>query len=188
MDETVNKHGQLAVVIVGFFSTVLVLVAQSTAEAAPAARLALTLAAALACAVRYWWVILLLPWPLQWFRLVLILSAWSLLPFIALLATDARRWVLALAALAAIGFVTEVFNTLTGQWRIGSDALQRSLKRDHVAGAGAAALATIILLAVSALPWPALGWLVLAMVVADWVRLVVMIRRHERLLAEERSA
>lgn len=189
MGEMLNKHGQLAIVVVGFFATVQVVVVQSTAGAASPVRLALTLAVALACAVRYWWVILLLPWPFQWFRLVLILSAWSTLPFVALFTTDARRWVLAVAALSAIGFVTEAFNGLTGQWRIGSDAMMRSLKRDHVSGAGSAALATIALL-LAAWAWtsPALEWLLGVMVVVEWVRLVLMIRRHEQLLTAERSA
>lgn len=189
MGEMLNKHGQLAIVVVGFFATLQMLVVQSTVDAASPVRLALTLSVALAFAVRYWWVILLLPWPFQWFRLVLILSAWSMLPLVALFTTDARRWVLALAALSAIGCVTEIFNGLTGQWRIGSDAMMRSLNRDHNAGAAAAALATIgLVLAASAWTSPALEWLIVVMVVADWVRLVLMIRRHERLLTTERSA
>jgi hypothetical protein len=189
MRESLDKHGQLAVVVVGFFATVQLTATGSGVDAASSARLALTLALALALAVRYWWVVLLLPWPFHWFRLVLILLAWSTLPFTATRTTDARHWVLALAMLSAVGFVTEVFNGLTGQWRIGSEAMMRSLKRDHVTGAAASALVAAILVPVSKrFTSPALERLVLVMVVADWARLVVMIRRHQRLLAEERPA
>ena len=64
-----------------------------------------------------------------------------------------------------------------------------ALKRDHSSGAVTAGLASIILVcAASVWTSPFLEWLVLVMVVADWVRLVLMIRRHEVLLTAGRSA
>jgi hypothetical protein len=181
MRESLNKQGQLAVVIVGFFATVQVLAAQ-LGVGAPFTRVLLTLIIALAFAVRYWWVILILPWPFQWFRLALILSAWTLLPFIGSFTSDVRHWVLGLAALSAVGFVTEVFGWLTEQYRVGSPEMTRSLKREHVWGAAAAGVTAVVLGVVASIWTPqALEWFVLALVVADWVRLIMMIRRYDRM-------
>jgi hypothetical protein len=181
MRESLNKQGQLGVVVVGFFATVQVLVGQLRADAS-SYRVVLMLLVVLACAVRYWWVILTLPWPFQWFRLTLILCAWTSLPFIAWYVPDVRRWVLGLAALSAIGCVTELFGWRTEQWRVGSPEMTRSLKREHVSGATATGVAAVILL-IAARFWesPELEWLVFAMVFADWIRLVLMIRRYERM-------
>jgi hypothetical protein len=62
--------------------------------------------------------------------------------------------------------------------------MSQSLKVDHISGALAAGVAAAILV-VAALVWPAqLMVLISLMVCADWIRLVLMIRRHERLLAD----
>jgi len=174
------------VIVVGFFTTIQLLLVTTAGASVPPARVLLTVAVALACAVRYWWVILLLPWPFRWFRLVLILSAWCALPLVATAMPDARRWVFALALLSGIGCATEVYNGIAGQWRIGSEAMSRSLKWDHVSGAAIAAGATVILVSAGlALGPPALDRLLLVMVLADWSRLVMMIRRHQRFLTTE---
>ena len=186
MNEPLNKYGQLTVVVVGYFATLLILVVEAGNGSVTPVRTLLSLLLALACAVRYWWVVLLLPWPFHWFRLVLILSAWSLLPAIAITATDARRWAFALAILSAIGCLTEIFNGMTGQWRVGSPSMTASLRRDHVSGAVTAAAATGILFAAGTVATPAvIDELVAVLVAADWMRLVVMIRRHQRLLTTD---
>jgi hypothetical protein len=183
VNEPLNKHGQLLVIVVGYFATLLFLIAQAANGSVTPVRALLTLLVALACAVRYWWVVLLLPWPFHWFRLLLILSAWSLLPVIAISATDARRWAFALATLSAIGCLTEIFNGLTGQWRVGSPTMTASLKRDHVFGAATAVAAAGILFAAGAIAVPPIiDRVVVVLVIADWGRLVWMIRRHQRLL------
>jgi hypothetical protein len=188
MDESVNKGGQLTVVALGFFVTVAFLIME-VGSGALSTRILLTLIVALAFAVRYWWAVLVLPWPFQWFRLVLMLFAWTLLPLVASSVGNSQHWVLVLAALSAVGFVTEVFGWVSEQWRVGSPEMTRSLKRQHAVGAAAAGVAAIILLT-SARVWtsPALEWLVLAIAAADWVRLVVMIRRYERMSTTRAAA
>ncbi|MCY7379030.1 MAG: hypothetical protein LH467_06785 [Gemmatimonadaceae bacterium] len=189
MDERLNKHGQLAVVVVGFFATIQLLLLTTARGSIPTARPVLTAAVAFAFAVRYWWVILLLSWPFSWLRLVLILAAWSALPVVAISMADAQRWVLALAGLSAIGFLTELYNGVTGQWRVGSLAMTRTLKRDHILGAASAAVASLTLVwAGLTLNPPVLERLLLAFVVADWIRLVVMIRQHQLVHSTDGSA
>jgi hypothetical protein len=64
--------------------------------------------------------------------------------------------------------------------------MARSLKRDHILGAVTAAGAAVILLwAALSLKPPVLERLLFAIVLADWIRLVMMIRRHQRLLTTE---
>jgi hypothetical protein len=186
VNEPLNKYGQLLVIVVGYFATVLILIVRAADGSVTPVRALLSLLVALACAVRYWWVVLLLPWPFHWFRLVLILSAWSLLPVMAITATDARRWAFALAILSAIGCVTETFNGVTGQWRVGSPSMTASLRRDHVSGAVTAAAAAGILFAAGTVATPSIiDRLVVVLVIADWIRLVWMIRRHQRLLTTD---
>jgi hypothetical protein len=170
------------IVVVGFFASVQLLLVQAAQGNAPLAREAVTLALAIGCAVRYWWVILLLPWPARWFRTVLLLLAWSALPAAATMATSPVRWALALAALSAIGCITEVYNGLTEQWRVGSEEVARSLKADHVVGAvSTGGAAAVILLVAFLRPWW-LDVLIPLMVLADWVRLIMMIHRHQRFI------
>lgn len=189
MNERLDKLGQLVVIIAGFFATMQLLLVTAAGGLVPPLRMLVTVAATLACAVRYWWVILLLPWPFRVVRLTLLLAAWSALPVVALAMPDPRRWAFALAALSTLGCLTEVYNGLTRQWQIGAEAMSRSLQRDHVAGAAAAAIAAIVLVwAGAALGAVALDRLVLAIVVADWCRLAMMIRRHRRLLSTEGTA
>jgi hypothetical protein len=177
--DDLNKQGQLAVVVIGFFSAVQILAVQTTlGESAP--RAALTLVIAVALAVRYWWAILLLPWPFHWFRLVLLLLAWVLPSFSAHLVADAWRWILSLAALSAVGCLTEVFGWSTEQWKVGSREMTRALKREHVSGAiGAGLVAVTLFVAGSIWTSPALEWVVLTLAVVDWIRLVLTIRRYE---------
>lgn len=183
---SLDKHGQLMVIVIGFFSTVQLLIAQTRNGAAPLATVAVTLALALACAIRYWWVILLLPWPFRWFRMVLLLLAWCTLPLAAAMTTDPLRWALALAALSAIGCMTEIYNGVTRQWAVGPEGMAGALKADHIAGAASAGVAAVVLLliALSRSEW--LDVLIPLMVFADWVRLIMMIRRHQRFLELER--
>ncbi len=170
------------IVVVGFFATVQLLIVQVDDGAAPIAREAVTLILALGVAVRYWWVILLLLWPARWLRTVLLLLAWSVLPVIAMTAANPVRWALALAALSAIGCMTEIYNFITKQWMVGSEQIMRSLKRDHVHGATAAGGATVSLLAVALFRPVWLDFLIPLMVFADWVRLIIMIHRHQHFI------
>ncbi|MDP9202607.1 MAG: hypothetical protein M3P26_11840 [Gemmatimonadota bacterium] len=170
------------VVVVGFFATVQSLIVQASNGTAPAAREAVTLALALGFAVRYWWVILLLQWPARWFRTLLLLLAWSALPVVAMMATNAVRWALALAALSAVGCMTEVYNGITRQWLVGSEAMARSLKTDHVSGAVSAGGAAVCLVLVAFFRPVWLDLLIPSMVFADWARLILMIRRHQRFI------
>jgi hypothetical protein len=170
------------VVVVGFFATVQLLIIQANSGPAPPARDAITLVLALGCAVRYWWVIPLLPWPARWFRMVLLLLAWSALSAVAITAANPVRWAVAIAELSAIGCITEIYNGATKQWLVGSDEMARSLKADHVAGALSAGAAAVLVLLVASF-WPAsLDFVVALMVVADWARLIMMIRRHQRFI------
>ncbi|HEX9310540.1 MAG TPA: hypothetical protein VF887_06995 [Gemmatimonadaceae bacterium] len=168
------------VVVVGFFATVQLLIVQAGGGAAPIGRTAVTLALALSFAVRYWWVILLLQWPFQWFRTVLLLLAWVALPVVAMAATDPVRWALAVAALSTIGCITEIYNGVTRQWLVGSGEMARSLKRDHISGAASAGAAAIFLSVLAFLRPVWVDVVILLMVVADWARLITMIRRHQR--------
>jgi hypothetical protein len=170
------------IVIVGFFATVQLLIFQANDGAAPLARDAITLVLALCCALRYWWVILLLSWPARWFRIVLLLLAWSALPAVAITAGNPVRWALAIAALSAIGCITEIYNGVTKQWLVGSEEMARSLKRDHVAGATSAGAATVLLVLVALFRPAWVDFVVPLMVLADWARLVMMIRRHQRFI------
>jgi hypothetical protein len=167
------------IVVVGFFATVLLLTVQAFQGNAPIVREAVTFALVAGCAIRYWWVILLLPWPARWFRMLLLLLAWSALPVVAMTVTSPVRWALAVAALSVIGCMTEVYNGITGQWRIGSEEMARSLKDDHVLGAVSAggAAAAILLVAFLRASW--LDILIPLMVLADWARLIMMIHRHQ---------
>ena len=184
---SLDKHGQLMVVVVGFFTTVQLLIVQASDGAVPLARLGVTLALALGCAVRYWWVILLLPWPFRWFRMVLLLLVWCALPVAAAMIANPVRWGFALAALSAIGCMTEIYNGVTRQWAVGSEGMARSLKTDHIAGAASAGVAAVglSLVALSRPEW--LDVLIPLMVFADWVRLITMIHRHQRFIELERA-
>ena len=177
-----NKLVQLMVVVLGFFVTLQLLIVQVVSGAAPPMRAAVTLAFAVGLAVRYWWVILLLPWPARWFRMVLLLLVWSSMPVVAIASADPIHWALALTALSAMGCMTEAYNGITRQWQVGSEEVARSLKGDHVAGAVAAGLAIpLLLLAALFLPeW--IDVLIPLMVLADWARLIAMIRRHQRFI------
>jgi hypothetical protein len=170
------------IVVVGFFAAVQVLVVQSISGPAPVVRELVTLALAIGLAVRYWWVILLLSWPARWLRMALLLLAWAMLPAVAMTATNPVRWALALAVLSGIGCITEIYNCVTKQWMVGSERMQRSLRSDHITGAVSAAVATLgLLLVLSFLPlW--LELLIPLMVLADWVRLILMIQRHQRFI------
>jgi len=170
------------VVVVGFFATVQLLIFQAVDGAAPFARDAITLVLALACAVRYWWVILLLPWPARWFRMVLLLLVGSALPALAITAGNPARWAFAIAALSAIGCITEIYNGVTKQWRVGSEEMALSLKHDHIAGATSAGAATVLLVLVALFRPVWVDYVVPLMVLADWARLIVMIRRHQRFI------
>src|ERR1700675_321121 len=58
LNQSLNKHAQLMIVVVGFFATVQLLIVQAAQGNAPLVREAVTLTLAAGCAVRYWWVIL----------------------------------------------------------------------------------------------------------------------------------
>jgi hypothetical protein len=163
------------------------LVVQASAGAIPLTSAVVTLVLALGCAVRYWWVILLLPWPARWPRMVLLLLAWSVLPVVAVTAASPVRWALAIAGLSVIGCVTELYNGITRQWAVGSERMARSLRRDHVSGALSTAMAAAIVVIVAASRPAWLELLIPLMVCADWVRLIVMIRRHQHLLDLENA-
>jgi hypothetical protein len=182
---TLGKVGQIVVVVAGFFATLQMLTIGVTAGTVPMARAGVTLAFALGLALRYWWVILLLPWPARWPRMLLILLAWSAMPLVAASAANVERWALVLAALSAIGCATEIYNGITRQWMVGSDEMTRSLRHDHVIGAVGAGAVAIALVVVEALRPEWLDALVALLVVADWLRLVVMLRRHQHFIDKE---
>lgn len=187
MNTMLEKVAQLMVVVCGFFATALVAIAMGATGMVSPARAAIVLALGLSLALRYWWVILLLPWPTRWPRMLLLLLAWTTVPIIAATATDPHRWALALAVLFTIGCATEVYNGVTRQWAIGSEAMTRSLRHDHVIGAISAGVAALVVVAVAEL-WPAwLDVVIAVMVAVDWVRLIVMIRRHQHSLDLERG-
>jgi len=185
LDPKLNKIAQLVVTIAGFFTTVLILLQESEIGGDVRLRAVLTLALAIGLAIRYWWVILLLDWPFRIWRTTLLLLIWCALALAAANAEDARTWAQTLAALSAFGAITEAYNTLTGQWRCGSEAFAQSLRRDHIAGGGAAGAACLTLVAASLWLEPkSLSILVGGMIVADWWRLIEMINRHRRTLEE----
>lgn len=145
-----------------------------------------TLAFIVALVIRYWWVIRLLSWPPRASRVVLNLAFWTAVTFAAARVGDLHGWTAALALVFALGGATEVYNDLTEQWRVGSSAFSAALHRDHQLGALAAIAALITLVVASRIlsPAPLLG-LVVLMVATDWVRLLMMIARHQRLLRAE---
>ena len=114
----VNKVGQLTVVIVGFFSTVLILLLQAIGGTVHVGRLAVTFLFALGLAIRYWWVILLLEWPFRIARMALLLLAWSMVAVAAAAVHVDRTWVFILSASGGIGAATEFYNLSTRQWKI----------------------------------------------------------------------
>lgn len=183
-----EKIAQLLVVVVGFFATVQLAIVATVAGTVPWWREGIVLLLTLALAVRYWWVILLLAWPTRWPRIALLLLAWTIPPVIAVCAGNLTRWAIAIAALAVAGCATEIYNGVMRQWMIGSDEMTRSLRRDHVVGATSAAIAAALLVIVAALYPMWLEIVIPAMVLVDWMRLIVMIRRHQRLLTQESTA
>jgi hypothetical protein len=187
-DSSLEKVAQLLVVVAGFFVTVQLAIVATVAGAAPPWREGVVLLLALALAIRYWWVILLLAWPTRWPRILLLLLAWAAPPVIAVTAGNAARWAIAIAALSIVGCATEIYNGVTRQWVVGSEEMTRSLRGDHVSGAISTAVAAALLVIVAALRPAWLDVLIPVMVLADWVRLIVMIERHQRFLTEETVA
>jgi len=177
-----GKQFQLTVVVVGFFTTLQLLIVQEWTRPVILGRVVVTLAFSLACAIRYWWVILLLAWPARWFRTLLLLLAWSALPVTAVMVGNVVRWGLALAVLSAVGCITEIYNFITRQWSVGSAEVSASLKSVHVIGAAAAGGAAVILAgAIVFLPsW--LDVIIPVLVIVDFARLIMMIQRHQRLI------
>lgn len=184
MKSELDKHAQIMIVVVGFFVTVQQLLAVGSFSTVETVRAGVTFVLAVACAVRYWWVIMLLAWPPRAMRMVLLLSAWCALPLVARSVRDPVMWALALAALAATGLVTELYNEAAKEWRIGSAALSRSLRRDHFIGAASAASALVALLGVAYLRPAWLDLVVPVMVFGDCARLIEMIMRHQRFITE----
>jgi len=177
-----SKQFQLTVVVVGFFTTLLVLAMHEIVRPAPTVRVVVTLVVALSCAIRYWWVILLLDWPPTWFRTLLLLLAWSALPGVALAVGNVTGWALSLSALSTVGFATEVYNGATKQWEVGSDEMRRSLRSDHTIGAAATAGSAVLLVALVVFLPAWLDRIIPVLVALDCVRLIMMINRHQRLI------
>ena len=181
--ESLHKLAQLMVVVGGFYTGLAVLPWDVGGDLEGCLRLIGTVLFILGLAVRYWWVILLLDWPFRVPRVTLLLVMWGGVVFAASRAREDRDWVLALAAVAWAGALTEAYNLATGQWRHGNTALAASLYRDHIIGVVAAVAggAGLLGIAILAEPWlqPSL---VLILVLFDEARLVEMIRRHQRLL------
>ena len=176
----IEKQFQLTIVVVGFFTTLQVLItAQWTRSMA--LRIGVTLAIAVACLIRYWWVILTLTWPARWFRTLLLLLVWTSLPLTAAFVGNAMQWAGALVGLSTLGCMTEIYNYLTQQWRVGSPEMIASLKLDHIAGIAASAAAAVVIVGAMALLSSWLDVIILVLVIADWTRLIAMIERHRRL-------
>jgi hypothetical protein len=190
MDRNVNKTGQLFVVIAGFFAGQTALWIGCSGSATSAADLPRTVVTAvflLSLAVRYWWVILMLEWPFRVGRTVLLLLVWSAAIEVATLSRNSEHWLLALAAVAMLGTVTEAYNTATKQWMVAGPRWRtEQFLRDHHAGIAAAFMGTAVLLAAWAIGVPprdaTIG--VGVLVAADWVRLIEMVGRHSRLERE----
>jgi hypothetical protein len=178
-----HKLAQLLVVIGGFYTGLAILPWDIGGHWEGSIRLFGTVLFILGLAVRYWWVILLLDWPFRVPRVTLLLVVWGGVVFAASRAREDREWVLALAGLAWTGAITEAYNLVTEQWRHSNTALMASLYRDHIIGVAAAVAGGAGLLGIAFLAEP---WLqpplVLILVLFDEVRLVEMIRRHQRLL------
>ena len=177
-----SKQFQLNLVVVGFFATLLVLAMGEMVQPAPTLRVVVTFVLALSCAIRYWWVILLLDWPPTWFRTLLLLLAWSALPVVGLTAGNVIGWALSLAALSVVGFATELYNGATKQWEAGSAEMRRSLRSDHTIGATATAVSAALLLALVVFLPSWLDRIIPVLVALDCVRLIAMINRHQRLI------
>lgn len=182
MGTLINKIGQLAVVIVGFFASAMFLLQQAAYGGASTVRIAATFLIALGLAVRYWWVILLLEWPFRIARTALLLLVWSLMPLSALVLPNDQAWITTLAALCATGSVTEFYNLATQQWKVNSQPLTRLLRQDHLVGGILALAAAVVLWCLGAgLPQQLTGW-VMVLAFGDWIRLIQMIASHRRLL------
>jgi hypothetical protein len=177
-----NKGGQLSVVLLGFFCSSLGLMrgfsgAQSVGE------FLVSLLFLIGLAVRYWWVILLLPWPFSIARSSLLLLQWAAALSLVQTFPSPRRWLLSLASVAFVGFLTEVYNDRDGQWRVKNTALAASLRRDHRIGIGAALTGSLAIAAASLyLPDRFLIVFAAVMTMGDWVRLTEMVGRHRRLM------
>ena len=184
-EPSLNKMAQMLVVVAGFFASVALLASRvEPAGWAEIARRGVTLALATGLAVRYWWVILLLDWPFRPARAALLLLAWSAL-VAAAGAGLPQAWAFSLAALSAVGALTEGYNAATRQWAVGPTALAESLRHDHRNGLVGAALGAASLVAAGV--WLPTAWLVAfvgLMTLADWARLAEMIARHRRLLSQ----
>ena len=183
VDCDLNKTGQLIVIAAGFFATVALLFIRASGDFFTAKPI-LTFFIALACLVRYWWVVLLLEWPFRIVRCCLLVLVWCALSFAAANVGDENRWIIGLIGLTSIGALTEIYNFCTGQWKTGPEVLTHSLKRAHIQGAASAVLVTVILIVCARSPLRELSTAIVgSFTVADWLRLVLMIRRHRGLLA-----
>lgn len=168
-----------AVVVIGMVAVMAISAAHYPGSAMASG---VTIAFALGLAVRYWWVIRLLPWPFTVPRITLLIAMWAAVDAVALNAGDPAAWAWSFVIVFVIGAATELYNYATRQWAVGSPAFERSLRTEHVRGAASAviaagATATMIVTGMSYTPA-----LLAALVLIDWLRLAEMVRRHRRLL------
>ena len=144
---TLTRIGYLAVVIAGFVAAASMTAGHLLAGSWTAI---ITAAFALGLAVRYWWVILILSWPVTISRVVLLLAIWGGVDVAAASTGDVHAWAWSLVAVFLIGTVTELYNHVTRQWVVSSPAFERSLRSDHVRGAASAATAAAATVAILA--------------------------------------
>jgi hypothetical protein len=178
-----HRAAQLVVVIGGFYTGVSLLPWSTCDGWERALRLATTALFILGLAVRYWWVILLLDWPFRVIRVALLLAVWMEVAIAACCVAESRAWVLALASVSWTGALTEAYNLASRQWQHPKAPLAATLFRDHVVGACAACAGGTGLIGIAIFAETELQpWLVLVLVLLDWLRLIEMVRRHQRLI------
>ena len=169
----------IVVVIVGLVAAVAISLANLQSSALTAI---ITIAFALGLAVRYWWVIRILPWPSAVPRVTLLVAMWAAVVMVALNAGDPHAWAWSFVAVFWIGGVTEIYNFNTRQWAVGSAAFERSLRADHVNGARSTLFATVATAVMIVIARQYVPVFLAALVLVDWLRLAEMVRRHRRFL------
>ena len=182
------RQATVAAVLLGFFAASLG-VWEECAKAGfdgSGPRLAVTLLFLIGLTVRYWWVILLLPWPFTVTRTSLLLLQWTVALSLVQTIASPRPWLLSFAGVAFVGFLTEVYNFRDGQWRLGNRLLTASLRRDHIVGMWSALAGALAIAAASQfLPVRLIVLFAACVTAGDWLRVREMVARHRRLLTPE---
>lgn len=169
----------IGVVVIGLVAAVAISLVHLQSSATTAV---ITIAFALGLAVRYWWVIRLLPWPSTVPRVGLLVAMWAGVVVIALNAGDHHAWAWSFVVVFCIGGITEIYNYSTRQWAVGSAEFERSLRADHVRGATSTLFATVATAMMIVMARQYVPAFLAALVLIDWLRLAEMVSRHLRFL------